>query len=94
MLNKRFENKIAFHALRIRISRVDCNGRHSSDSDRRSFNIETEIITSNLNLNNSVKIDLFCNSFKKYMDCMKSIAEAFSSTLLKIWYQRLTYAQY
>ena len=35
--------------------RVDCNDRHSSDSDRSTFNIETENITSNLNLNNSVK---------------------------------------
>ena len=38
---------------------VDYNDRRSSDSDRSSFNIETEIITSNLNLNNSVK-----NGFK------------------------------
>ena len=58
---------------------VDCNDHKSSDSDRSSFNIETEIITSNLNLNNSVKIDLYRNSFKKYTDSMKSIEEAFSS---------------
>ena len=56
---------------------VDCNDRHSLDSDRSSFNIETENITSNLNLNNSIKMDLYCISFKKYMDCMKSIEEAF-----------------
>ena len=50
---------------------VDCYDRYSSDSDRSSFNIETENITSNLNLNNSVKLDLYCNSVKKYVDCMK-----------------------
>ena len=60
-----------------------CNDRHSLDSDRSSFNIETENITSNLNLDNSIKMDLNCISFKKYMDCMKSIEEACLSTLLK-----------
>ena len=50
---------------------LSSNDRHSSHSDWSSFNIETENITSNLNLNNSVKMDLYCNSLKKYMDCMK-----------------------
>ena len=30
-----------------------------------------------------LKIDLYCNSFKKYMDCMKSIEKPFLTTLLK-----------
>ena len=40
---------------------ISSNDRHSSDSDQSSFNIETENITSNLNLNNSVKMNLYCN---------------------------------
>ena len=40
---------------------VDCYDRYNSDSDRSSFNIETDNITSNLNLNDSDKMDLYCN---------------------------------
>ena len=38
---------------------IDCYDRYSSDTHRSSFNIETENITSNLSLNDSVKMDLY-----------------------------------
>ena len=60
---------------------IDWYDRYNSDSDRSSFNNESEIITSNLNLNDSVKMNLYCNLFKKYLDCMKSMEEPFLSTL-------------
>ena len=80
-----------FHELRIRNSQlmrneniqVDCYDRCNSGSDRSSFNIETENVSRNLDPSDSVKMDLCCNSFKKYMVCMKSIEEPFLTTRLK-----------
>ena len=66
---------------------IDCYDRYNSDTDRRSFNSETENIASNLNLNDGVKMDLYCkyttNIFNKYIKCIKEIVPPFVSTVLK-----------
>ena len=44
---------------------VDCYDRCNSDSDRSSFNIETENVSRNLDPGDSVKMKLYCQFVQK-----------------------------
>ena len=56
--------------------------------------IESMKICRDDEINDYDKVNIYCNTFNKYMNCMKEIGPSFLSTVLKKLYQTSIYAQY